>query len=135
MTIAEKGGRRAKHAVVVQRLHDRDSLFIGRIVDGGRDHRKSVMDMNDVRRPPVHEGAKLGMDLLVPDGIAEQDQAVLAVYLIVAGPVKKYFMAMRSQQIGLLGEDLILTTGVLIRVVHGKDFHGFKWPACPGWRV
>src|ERR1700734_3419395 len=114
MAIAEKGGRRAKHAVVVQRLYNRDSLFICRIVDGGRDHREGVMDMNDVRRLPVHEGTKLGMDLLVPDRIAEQDQPVFALYLIVAGPVKKHLVAVRPQQIGLLGEDLILTTGVLI---------------------
>ena len=71
---------------------------------------------------------------LVPDGIAKQDQWVLALHLIVAGLVQKHLVAMRAQQVGLLGKDLILAAGRLIRIVHGENLHLIKPFACLEWR-
>ena len=70
MPIAEERGRGTKHAVVVQGLYDRNSFFLGGIVDGGRDGWESIVDVNDVRPFPLHQGAKLAVALPIPDGIA-----------------------------------------------------------------
>jgi hypothetical protein len=64
------------------------------------------------------------MSLLIPDGIAKQDQRVLALHLLVAGVKRHYLVAMGAQQIGFLGKDLILATGGLIRVVNRENLHG-----------
>ena len=75
MPIAEESGRGTEEAVIVQGLYDRNSFPVRRIVDSGRNHRESIMDVNDVRSFPAHQLAKLLMDLLVPDRVPEQDQA------------------------------------------------------------
>jgi hypothetical protein len=71
VSIAKESGRRTERAVVVQGLYDRNSFFIGRIVNGGRDHREGVMDVNDVGFFLVHQGTQLVVSLPVPDGVAE----------------------------------------------------------------
>ena len=91
------------------------------------------MDVNDVRLFPLHQGAKLAVYSLVPDRIAQHDQRVLAGHLIVAGLVRKHLVAMRPQQIGLLGKDLILAPRLLIRIVHRENLH-LKRFACLVWR-
>ena len=70
------------------------------------------MDVNDVRLFAAHQLAKLLMYPLVPDGVPQQDQGVDPGHLIVARLVQNHVMAMRAQQIGLLGEDLILASGL-----------------------
>src|ERR1700678_1629154 len=81
------------------------------------------MDVNDVRLFAAHQLAKLLMYPLVPDGVPQQDQGVDPGHLIVARLVQNHVMAMRAQQLGLLGEDLIFTSWQLVRIVHRKNLH------------
>ena len=111
MSIAEERGRGTKHAVIVQGLYDRNSGFIGGIVDSRRDDRESIVDVDDVRSFPLHQVEQLTVALLVPNRIAKQDQWVLAGHLLVAGVVQKHLVPMGAQQIGFLGKDLILAAG------------------------
>ena len=124
MSIAEESARGTEHAEIVQGLYHWNCCLIGRIVDGGRDDRESVVDVNDVRPFLLHQGQELAMHMRVPDGIAKQDQRVLSLHLVVAGVKRNDLMAMRAQQIGFLGKDLILATGGLIRVVNRENLHG-----------
>src|ERR1700728_4327300 len=123
VSIAEESARGTEEAVIVQGLYDGNSFPVGRVVDSGRDERESIVDVNDVGFFPAHQVAKLLMDLLIEDGIAEQDQGIHAGHLIVAGLVQNHVMAMRAQQIGLLGEDLILPSWQLVLIVHGENLH------------
>ena len=85
VSITEQGARGTEHAEIVQRLYDRNRGFIGRIINGGRNDRESIVDVNDVRPFALHQGKQLAVGLLIPDGIAKQDQWVLALHLLVAG--------------------------------------------------
>jgi hypothetical protein len=124
MAIAKEGAGGTEHAEIVQGLYHWNSCLIGSIVDGGRDEGERVVDVNDVRPFQLHQGEKLAVHMRVPDGIAKQDEWVLALNLVVAGVKKNDLMAMRAQQIGFLGKDLILATGGLIRVVNRENLHG-----------
>ncbi len=87
MRVAEKGSCGTEQAVIVQGLYDRNSGLVCRIVNGGRDHRKSIMHMHEIRPFALHQRTKLLMGLRVPNSVAEQDQAVGAGHLAVAGLV------------------------------------------------
>ncbi len=130
MPVAEEGVRGAEQAVIVQGLYDRNSFLICRIVGSRRDHRESVVDVDDLRPLPLHQRAKLAVGLPVPNCVAQQNQRVGASHLIVAGLVKQNLVAMRPQQLGLLGKDLILAARLLVRIVHGENLHpeALPWP-------
>ena len=123
----------AQQPIVVQGLYDRNARRTARIIDRGSQQRKEVVDMNDVRSFALHQGEQLVMNALVPYGIAEQDQWVLTLHLLVAGVELKHLVATRTQQFGLPGKDLVLAAGRLIRIVHRENLHMFKPFACAEW--
>jgi hypothetical protein len=81
------------------------------------------VDVDDVRPFPLHQIEQLTVGLPVPNGIAKQNQWVLAFHLVVAGVVQKHLMPVRTQQVGLLGKDLVFAAGRLVRIVHGENLH------------
>jgi hypothetical protein len=118
MSVTKQGACGAEHAEIVQGLDNRDSGFIGGIVHGWRDDWERIVDVDDIRPLPLHQLAELAVRLLVPDSIAEHNQRVFALQLLVAGVVQKHVVSMRAQEICFLGEDLVLPAGRRIRIVH-----------------
>jgi hypothetical protein len=132
MPVAEEGSRGTEHAEVVQGLYDRNCCLIGCIVDRGRYEGEGVVDVNNIRSFMLHQGQELAVHLPVPDGVAKQDQRVLAYHLVVAGVKRNDLVAVGTQQIGFLGKDLILATGGLIRIVNRENLHAIKLVAYHG---
>ena len=102
----------------MQSLYDRNAFLVGRIVDGGRDDLEGVMDVDNVRLFAVHQLAQLAVGSLIPDGVGDRDQGVLALHLVVAGPIDNHLVATAAEQFGLLGKDLIFSAGQLVEIVN-----------------
>jgi hypothetical protein len=117
MPLTEEQGVGAKQTVIMQGLHHRYTLGSGRIVSGGRDERKSVVDVHDVGPPRTYQAAQLAVGRHVEHRSPGHGGSTHFRQAIVMSGVADHLMPVSFQQGRLSGENLILTAGLLIMVV------------------
>jgi hypothetical protein len=65
----------------------------------------------------MHQLAQLAVDSLIPDGVGDRDQWILALHLFVAGLIDQHLVTAAAKQFGLLGKDLIFSAGQLVEIM------------------
>src|SRR6476646_9422460 len=127
LAIAEKIPWRAKQAVIVQRLHHRNSGLGARPVDGRRDDHEGIVDVRDVRFLAAEQGEKLAPGRLRPHGAPRQTYALKCRWMLrnfaVIALVDEYLVSGLRQHLALLLEHGVFPARLLVGVVHQENFH------------
>jgi len=124
-SVAEQGGRGAHEPEVVDRLHDRHAGLAACPVDGRRQPRKRVVDVDDVRlelvdRAPDEMSATRGPDRL--GGQAERGSGTLTVFdLPIVDDQPPHSMAPAREERGFGGEHRLLASALPVGVVNEED--------------
>src|SRR5262245_38214229 len=119
----EERGVGAHQAVVVQRLDDGAALRFGRIVNGGGEEGKRIVEVDDVRAFPADQRPDLSIARRAPDRAEAQPDRMDAGYRVVMHRVPDHLVAVRLQQRRFGGEYLVLSPPLLVVVVAQQDFH------------
>ena len=90
------------------------------------------MEVNDVGLLTLDQFVELGMRCAVPDSAACQRESAEIVHLLVVDGVADDVVAVRFQQLGFVGEDLIFTAGLLVEIVSDDDLQKGLTPAFCG---
>src|SRR6185369_13727261 len=97
---------------------DRQPFGVGRIVDGGRQERQRVVHVRDRGSLSRDYGSEIAVRLLVPDRPLPQRQRRQGSDIVVVSRVADDVVTSRLQEPDLVGDDQILSSGLLIVVVN-----------------
>jgi hypothetical protein len=122
--VSIQDGGWADEAIIVQRLHNWNTLAIRHIVDGGRDQGKNVVAVNDRRPDSLDDGSDLSGYGHVPNGRPDQSQFVEAGDLLIVNRETDDVMPSLFEKGTLLFKHAVLSSGLLIEIMDQQYFHG-----------
>ncbi len=117
VTVSKENPAGAHQAVVVQRLHDGNTLRVGGVVGRGRDERQRCCARAPRWGALCDQRPELSIYLLVPQCSLRQLELMELPHCRVVSRELKHLMAMALQQARFRLEDHVLSTLVLIVIV------------------
>jgi hypothetical protein len=118
----------AREPVIVQCLYHRHIRFATGLVNRGRDHDLSVVDVDEVWILPAQQLAKISPRVARPDGPPHQGQPLnsgIGFNLRVTSTVGNNFVPVPFQELAFLLEDYILAPRLLVVVMNEQYLHEF----------
>jgi hypothetical protein len=111
--------------VVVQRLYDRNSGLVQRLVESRREDGKEVVDVGDVERPVGEEAAQPGTGPRVSSRPQPRPKCAQAVrdLLAIVHREKAHVVARLREQLRLDLHHGVLTAAVVVSIVEDSDPH------------
>jgi hypothetical protein len=124
--VAKKQSAWAHEPVILQGLDNRDSLVAAGAVNGGRNHNKRVVDVNQVRRFSREELSEFLSRIRGPDNALYQHRALQSrelFHLVIAALVGSHMVARALQIFPFLLENDVFAACLLIRIVNQENLH------------
>ena len=121
--VAEKEGRGAKQAIIVQRLHDGHLRFICRRIDRRRNQRERIVAVQHLRPLLPDQLADLLEGPPIPERRPGGLPAAHVFNVVIVAGIADHLVATRFQQPALVGKDLVFAARLAIEIVAQQDSH------------